>query len=121
MSMSKISVEDLVKKTESIYEAVSVMSRRARQVNNEQRMEIESEMEILPASDNRESEDFDDVEIDREALLRDYKKYPKPTRVTIDEMIDGKIEFRYKDEEGEEAEEPPKEEDNKKKSKKKRE
>ena len=115
--MSKISVEDLVKKMESIYEAVSVMSKRARQINDEQKSEIESEMEILPASENRESEDFDEVEIDREALLRDYKKYPKPTRAAIDEMIQGEIEFRYKDEEEEEAEEPPKEEVKKKKSK----
>lgn len=103
--MSKISVEDLMKNTQSIYEAVAIMSKRARQINDEQKVEIESEMDILPVTDNRESEDFDEVEIDREALLRDYKKYPKPTRAAIDEMICGDIEFRYKDgAEGEEGE-----------------
>jgi len=113
--MSKISVEDLVKETESIYEAVSIMSQRARQINDEQRSEIESEMEILPVSDTRDAEDFDEVEIDREALMREYKKYPKPTKAAIKEMLKGEIEFRYKDEETAGGEEASKDEDKKKK------
>ena len=95
--MMDISIEGLMKKTGNIYEVVAIMSRRARQVTDEQKQLIDAEMEIPVAPDNKENEDFDDVEIDREALMRDHKKYPKPTQVAIEEMLEGKISHRYAD------------------------
>jgi DNA-directed RNA polymerase omega subunit len=93
--MIDITIDDLKRKISNIYEAVVVMSKRARQVNDEQRLQIEMEMDTKPINENRESEDFDDVEIDREALLREHKKYPKPSIEAIKEMCEGKIAFRY--------------------------
>jgi DNA-directed RNA polymerase omega subunit len=93
--MSDFSIEDVTNQAGSIYEAVVVLSRRARQINDEQKKQIESEMDITPVQENRESEDFDDLEIDREALLREHKKYPKPTNLSIDEMLENKISYHY--------------------------
>ena len=99
-----------MEKEDNIYETVTVMARRARQVNDEQKRQIEIEMEISPSVENKDNEDFDEVEIDREALMRDYKIYPKPTRVAIEQMHDGKVDYRYIDEDDEtEAVEPEKE------------
>ena len=102
--MTKISLEYLLKRTDSIYEAVAVMFRRARQINDEQKMQIEMEMDMNPSVDSRENDDIDDVEIDRDALEREHKKYPKPSRMAIDEMVDGKIKFEYIDTDGEKQE-----------------
>ncbi|MFH1943456.1 MAG: DNA-directed RNA polymerase subunit omega [bacterium] len=102
--MAGIPLVDLMKKTDSLYEAVVIMCRRARQINDEQKLQIEMEMEAIPLVENRDSEDFGDVEIDREALLRDHKTYPKPSIVAMEEMQAGKIEFKYdspSEEEGE--------------------
>lgn len=77
---------------------VAVMARRARQVNDEQKRQIEMEMDIPQSAENKDNEDFDEVEIDREALMRDYKIYPKPTQVAIEETRGGKVEYRYIDE-----------------------
>ena len=74
--MTDISVEDLLKRSDNIYEAVVAMFKRARQINDEQKQQIEMEMETTPVIDNRENEEFDDVEIDRDALMREHKKYP---------------------------------------------
>jgi DNA-directed RNA polymerase omega subunit len=93
--MSQISIEDLRNKTGNIYEAVVVMSKRARQINDEQKMQIEMEMEHVPQVNNRDNEDFDDVEIDREALMREHKTYPKPSTLSLDQMLKDKINFRY--------------------------
>ena len=90
-----LSIEELANKTGNIYESVAIMFRRARQITDEQKMQIEREMDIPPPAENRENEDFDDVEIDREALMREHTKYPKPTRVAIEEMIEDKISFEY--------------------------
>jgi len=101
----ELSLEDLLKKTESVYEAVAIMFRRARQITDEQKLQIEMEMDTPSIPENKESEDFDDVEIDREALQREHKKYPKPTRVAMEEMIRGKIQHKYIDSSEEEEKE----------------
>ncbi len=91
--MAKISLEDLLKEKGNIFEVVVAMSRRARQINDEQKLQIDIERDVVPAVENRDSEDFDEVEIDREALMREHKKYPKPSRLAIEEMMDEKIEY----------------------------
>lgn len=93
--MAEFSYEQLIRKTGNIYEMVVVLSQRARQVTDEQKRAIESEKEYIPASDIRDAEDFDEVEIDREALNRDRVKYPKATTVALDDIIEEKVEFRY--------------------------
>ena len=93
--MADLSSEELMKDTSSIYEAVVVMCRRARQVNDEQKLLIDMQRDSEPVSENKDNEDFDDVEIDREALMRDHIKLPKPSRVAMEEMAQGKINFKY--------------------------
>ena len=97
--MTKVSVEDLLKDSSNIYEAVAIVAKRSRQINDMQKRQIDSERENLPVVDIRDSEDFEDVEIDREALNRDYIKMPKPTRLALEEMRENKINWRYKEEE----------------------
>jgi DNA-directed RNA polymerase omega subunit len=97
--MTKVSVEDLLKDSSNIYEAVAIIAKRSRQINDMQKRQIDSERENLPVVDIRDSEDFEDVEIDREALNRDYIKMPKPTRLALEEMRENKINWRYKEEE----------------------
>jgi DNA-directed RNA polymerase omega subunit len=97
--MTKVSVEDLLKDSSNIYEAVAIVAKRSRQINDMQKRQIDSERENLPVVDIRDSEDFEDVEIDREALNRDYIKMPKPTRLAMEEMRENKINWRYKEEE----------------------
>ena len=98
--MEKISIEKLLEETNNIYESVVIMFKRARQINNEQKLEIDMNMDTPTVLDNKENEDFDDVEIDREALLREYKKFPKPSRVAIQEMAENRLTFNYKETEG---------------------
>ncbi len=93
--MADVSVEDFKDKAGSVYEALTVMCKRARQINDEQKMQIMEEMDALVIPDTRESEDFDDVEIDREALERDHKTYPKPSSLAIAEMARGDMEYYF--------------------------
>jgi DNA-directed RNA polymerase subunit K/omega len=101
--MTDICREDIEKKASSIYEAVVVLFKRARQINDEQKQQIDLEIGPNQIIDNRENEDYDDVEIDKEALRREYKKFPKPTRAALNEMVQNKIHFEYiiKEKEGE--------------------
>lgn len=95
--MDELSLEEKLQKDGNIYEAVVVMAKRARQITDEQKKQIEEETDIVIEMGNRESEDFDEVEIDREALNREHIKMPKPTAAAIQEMIDSEIEYKYRE------------------------
>jgi DNA-directed RNA polymerase omega subunit len=99
--MATLSMEDLLEKAENIYEVVVIMTRRARQINDEQKLLIDMEKEVSPQTENRDNDDFDEVEIDREALMREHKKYPKPTRLAIEEMVKKRIKHEYSSSENE--------------------
>lgn len=91
--MKELSTDELSAKTGNIYEAVVVMARRARQVNDEQKALIDKDREAVAPVEPKENEDFDEVEIDHEALMKNHTKFPKPSRVAIEEMADGKIRY----------------------------
>ena len=102
--MTDISIEDVKKKSNlNIYEAIVIMSKRARQINDMQKLEIMEQNQDAGVPDNRDNEDFDEVEIDREALEREYKKYPKPSTVAMAELMDKDIEYRKIEPEPEEG------------------
>jgi DNA-directed RNA polymerase subunit K/omega len=89
--MTDISLDSVLKQDENIYASVVVMGRRARQITDQQKILIDMDKTVPSIQDSKENEDFDEVEIDREALLREHKILPKPTRVAIEEMQENKI------------------------------
>jgi len=91
--MKELSTDELSQRTGNIYEAVVVMAKRARQVTDEQKALIDKDRETLAPVEPKENEDFDEVEIDHEALLKNHTKFPKPARVAIEEMADGLIKW----------------------------
>ncbi|NQT24318.1 DNA-directed RNA polymerase subunit omega [candidate division KSB1 bacterium] len=93
--MSKVSLDDLMQDKRNIYETVVVMSKRSRQVIDEQKRLIDKDRDNEPQIETRDTEEFEDVEIDREALMREYTKYPKPSRVAMNEMVADKIKWEF--------------------------
>ncbi len=52
------------------------------------------EREVAPmVIEPKESEEYDDVEIDREALLRSYKRFPKPVTLAIQEFLQAHLKW----------------------------
>lgn len=78
----------------SIYEAIVIMSRRARQINDELKENLSRRLESVMSSGDEEGDitNFDQLEISRE-----FDRIPKPTFLALDEMLDGEITHRYRD------------------------
>lgn len=83
-------LEKLENKVDSLYEAIVIIARRARQINELQKQLIDKETEAN-ASDN----DMDEVLLDSDYLDRQYLKLPKPTTLALQEMLDGKLNYEY--------------------------
>ena len=92
MPVKAFPFEKLDEKIENVYEAVIIAARRARQINDEQMIQVRTLME---------GEDTDDDEtprISREDIL-DIEKLPKPVATSLKEMLDHNIDHEYLDKE----------------------
>ncbi|NOZ61544.1 MAG: DNA-directed RNA polymerase subunit omega [Calditrichaeota bacterium] len=85
-----ISLEDLEKFSENVYEAIIVIAKRARQINQEQKRMVE---EIVGLDDMEGSEEDEDYLNDEEE--RNYITLPKPTRLAMEEFLQGKIKYEF--------------------------
>lgn len=93
--MAEINLENIKRNASNIYEAVAVISKRARQINDEQRLIIESEIMPDEEDENILNEEADLNEIDNNLRIKKLEKYSKPITLSLQEMVDGNIEFTY--------------------------
>jgi len=95
---STIPIEDLKKHSSNIYEAIMIIAKRARQINDEQKRLIEQETGYDSNMDSINDDDADeDGETAEERLAHPvkYLKLPKPTTLALDEMMAGRLNYRY--------------------------
>lgn len=80
----------------NIYEAVVVAAKRARIINNDNRLEFNTLLStIIPTTDD----EFEEKENpDQLKLSLEFEKRPKPHIQAMDELLNGKVQYRYKDE-----------------------
>lgn len=78
--------------TGNIYEAVSIMSKRANQISSEMKEELSAKLqEFSSHSDNLEEifENREQIEISKF-----YEKLPKPSLIAVQEFLEDKIYYR---------------------------
>ena len=90
MSLKPISIRDMEDQSGDIYESVVVMSKRAKQVLSDRIVE-----EIIESNDEEELGVYDEL---IEANPDDYEELVKPTTVSVNEFLDGEIDWRKNDE-----------------------
>lgn len=100
MAVKPIDLEALERASSSLYEAIVIMGKRARQINEELKIQYNQRIEQLAAQPAGDSEDGEEgVNPDQVRISVEFEKLPKPSEMAIEEFLQGKIEYRYKDEE----------------------
>ena len=95
----------ILEQVDNLYEAVVIIAKRARQINDEQRSITQQIlMEQAENAPPPSLEDLEDEDLGPREPIQDYMRFPKPSVVAIKEMLEGKIKFRYVEEEGGEEE-----------------
>ena len=85
-------VRQLDTTTNNIYESIVVISKRANQVANTMKEELQGKLaEFTSSSDNLEEifENREQIEVSKQ-----YEQMPKPSLVAIDEFLNGKVYYR---------------------------
>jgi DNA-directed RNA polymerase subunit K/omega len=95
MHISPIDLREIDKRASNVYEAIIVSAKRARQINDENKIEFNALLNTIP-----ETTTDDDIEdITNPAQLKialELEKKNKPHLQALDELLQGKIDFEYK-------------------------
>ena len=93
MAIQTLDTAKLADETGNLYETVSVISKRARQLASKTKAELDQrlsyfeDLSLDPAEEMRSNED-------QLRISLEYERQPKPTRAAIDEIQEGELYFR---------------------------
>ena len=91
MSLEPLSIREIENQSKDIYESVVVMSKRAKQVLGDRIVE-----EIIESTDEDEMGVYDEV---IENNPDDYEELETPTTVSVNEFLDGTLDWKKDQEE----------------------
>ncbi|MGA2668661.1 MAG: DNA-directed RNA polymerase subunit omega [Ignavibacteria bacterium] len=98
MALKPLDIVALEKKAGNIYEAIVITAKRARQINDEQKIEYNQRLQPII---EKEEEDETVVSKDKMNISLDFEKRRKATDVALDDLMNNDIEFRSRTEETE--------------------
>lgn len=94
MAIRPVDLKQATGSAASIYEAIVVISKRARQINDQLRDDLSRRLAdvINPNEDDNDIMNFDQL-----AISREFDRIPKPTFLALEEVLEGKVSHRYKE------------------------
>ncbi len=96
MPITPIDLREIDKSADNIYEAIIVSALRARQINDEIKIEFNALLSTIPESTtDDESEDIDNPA--QLKISQDMEKRKKPHIQALDELLEGEIKYKYKE------------------------
>lgn len=101
MGVKPVDIEKLKNTADNIYEAIVVMSKRARQINEEVKIEFNQRVEMIATKifDPEEETDVPQTNPDQILIAKEFEQRPNPPEVSINEMMTEQLTFRYKEDE----------------------
>jgi DNA-directed RNA polymerase subunit K/omega len=94
MAIKTLDISVLEKSAENIYEATVIGSKRARQINDETKIELAQRLEPVLLKD---VDDESATNQDKLNLSMEFEKKIKPTTQAVDEIVEKKLNYRYRD------------------------
>ncbi len=88
-------LHSLIKETNNIYETLSIISSRARQLSVEIKQELHGKLDEFAVN----SETIEEIQENKEQIeiSKFYEKLPNASVIAMNEYLDGKLEVKYRD------------------------
>jgi DNA-directed RNA polymerase subunit K/omega len=99
LPVKPVDIENFSMAATDVYEAIVIASKRARQIHQDIKIELNQQIETLNQLTNTpETEEETDVAAnpDQLKISLEFEKRPKPTDVATQEVIARKVKYRYK-------------------------
>jgi DNA-directed RNA polymerase subunit K/omega len=94
MGLKPVDLDLLSKTAENIYEAIVVISKRARQINDEYKIQMNMELETISSKSTDEETESNPDQLN---ISMKFEKLEKPTYKALSDMQKGELRFRYKE------------------------
>jgi DNA-directed RNA polymerase subunit K/omega len=94
MGLKPVDLDVLSKTAENIYEAIVVISKRARQINDEYKVQMNMELETISSKSTDEESESNPDQLN---ISMKFEKLEKPTKKALGDMQKGELRFRYKE------------------------
>ncbi|MGV3508996.1 MAG: DNA-directed RNA polymerase subunit omega [Sphingobacteriaceae bacterium] len=85
-------VRQLDTKTDNVYESLVIIAKRANQISNNLKEELNGKLSEFASSNDNLEEIFENRE--QIEISKHYERLPKPTLIAMDEFLNDKIYFR---------------------------
>ncbi len=95
MGITPVDLREIDKNAANVYEAIVIAARRARIINDAQRIEFRGMLDSLPENTSDDGEDLDNPDQSRISL--EFEKRDKPHLQALGQLLEGKIKSEYRD------------------------
>lgn len=89
-------VDKIEEKAHNVYEAISVMAKRSNQIGTQLKQELDQKLQEFASVTDSLEEIFENRE--QIEISKMYERLPKPTALSIEELMNDKIYFRHPEE-----------------------
>lgn len=94
-NVSARDVKDIAKRSSNVYESLAVISRRANQVADDLKRELNGKLQEFAVT----TETIEEVQENKEQIeiSKFYERLPNPSTIAFHEFMEGDLEYRYKE------------------------
>jgi len=98
MPLKPIDLEFFNRPDKNVHECIVAASRRARQINEELKIEFNQRVEMITVKTEGEGEE-NDINPDQLKISLEFEKRTKPTDSALDELVSDRLTWRYREKE----------------------
>jgi len=95
MNINPVDLKTIESRAANVYEAIIVAAKRARAINDDNKIEFKALLETIPQS-GMDDDSEDVTNLDQLKMALEFEKREKPNLQALEELLDNKIQFRYK-------------------------
>ncbi len=96
MAIQPVDLRQIDERAANIYEGIIVVAKKARKINDDNKIEFNALISTIPTTGN-EDESEDIINPAQLKIALEFEKREKPQIQALGELLDGKIEYRYKE------------------------
>ncbi len=97
MPLKPVDLEKFIDTTKNIHEAIVVASKRARQINEDLKIEFNQRVEMFSTKVEPETSEENEVNPDQLKVSIEFERRPKSTDLALNELMNGEIRWKYKE------------------------
>ncbi|MBN8545697.1 MAG: DNA-directed RNA polymerase subunit omega [Ignavibacteria bacterium] len=95
MGITPVDLREIDKNAANVYEAIVIAAKRARIINDAQRIEFKQMQSNLPENNSDDGEDLDNP--DQMKISVEFEKRDKPHIQALNQLLESKIHAEYRD------------------------